>query len=237
MAWSGYILDLVAVAGFELGWAEVAEAAVQAGAVVPADVLVTARRAAARVGQACRSISSPLMEPKNQLSDRALSQHWPVRPWDSSTSSLRARAANSADVYWHPRSAWKITPGRGVAGGDRVGQRVGDQFGAQVIGHGVADDAAGGDVDDGSQVQPPLPGGDIGDVAAPPGVHRCGTRGEVAADPVAARRCRRVGDGGALPSFRRPALQAAMPSSAGRSACGRGDARRGPAAACTRGAP
>ena len=39
MAWSGYILDLVAVAGFELGWAEVSQAAVQAGAVVPADVL------------------------------------------------------------------------------------------------------------------------------------------------------------------------------------------------------
>lgn len=39
MAWSGYILDLVAVVGFELGWAEISQAAVQAGAVVPADVL------------------------------------------------------------------------------------------------------------------------------------------------------------------------------------------------------
>src|SRR5580698_40021 len=39
MAWSGYILDLVAVGGFELGWAEISQGAVQAGAVVPADVL------------------------------------------------------------------------------------------------------------------------------------------------------------------------------------------------------
>src|SRR5215469_12012837 len=39
MAWSGYIADLVVVAGFELGGCLVAEAAVQPGAVVPADVL------------------------------------------------------------------------------------------------------------------------------------------------------------------------------------------------------
>src|SRR5690349_6027199 len=39
MAWSGYILDLVVVAGFELGGCLVAKAAVQAGAVVPAEVL------------------------------------------------------------------------------------------------------------------------------------------------------------------------------------------------------
>jgi hypothetical protein len=39
--------------------------------------------------------------------------------------------------------------GIGVPGGDRVGQRGGDQLGAQVIGQGVPDDAAGGDVDHG----------------------------------------------------------------------------------------
>ena len=45
----------------------------------------------------------------------------------------------------------------GVAGGDRVGQRVGDQLGAQVIGHRPAHDPAGGEVDDGGQVEPALP--------------------------------------------------------------------------------
>lgn len=39
MAWSGYISDLVSVGGFELGGTEVSQAAVQAAAVVPADVL------------------------------------------------------------------------------------------------------------------------------------------------------------------------------------------------------
>jgi hypothetical protein len=39
MAWSGYIPDLVSVGGFELGRTAVSQAAVQAGAVVPADVL------------------------------------------------------------------------------------------------------------------------------------------------------------------------------------------------------
>ena len=38
MAWSGYLLGRVVVGGFELGWCLVAEAGVQAGAVVPADV-------------------------------------------------------------------------------------------------------------------------------------------------------------------------------------------------------
>ena len=52
------------------------------------------------------------MEPK-KLSARALSQHWPVRPWDSSTWQSLASSANAADVYWQPRSEWKITPGAG----------------------------------------------------------------------------------------------------------------------------
>ena len=38
-AWSGYLFGLVVVGGFELGWRLVAEAGMQPGAVVPADVL------------------------------------------------------------------------------------------------------------------------------------------------------------------------------------------------------
>ena len=71
-----------------------------------------ARLAAALVGQGRVSISSPLSEAKND-SARALSQHWPVRPWDSFTAQPLARPANSAEVYWQPLSAWKITPGAG----------------------------------------------------------------------------------------------------------------------------
>jgi hypothetical protein len=42
--------------------------------------------------------------------------------------------------------------GIGVAGGDGVGQGVGDEFGAQVVGSGPADDPAAGDVDHGGQI-------------------------------------------------------------------------------------
>ncbi len=63
----------------------------------------TARQAPARVGHACRSSSSPLMEPK-KLSASALSQHWPVRPCDRSIRQSAARAANAAEVHWQPRS-------------------------------------------------------------------------------------------------------------------------------------
>jgi len=39
-----------------------------------------------------------LIEAKND-SERALSQHRPVRPWDSFTAQPLARPANSAEVY------------------------------------------------------------------------------------------------------------------------------------------
>jgi hypothetical protein len=40
-------------------------------------------------------------------------------------------------------------PRRGITGGDRVGQRVAGQLGAQMLGQGEADHPAGGDVDHG----------------------------------------------------------------------------------------
>ena len=43
--------------------------------------------------------------------------------------------------------------------------RVGDQFGAHVVSHRVADHLARGTVDQRRQIQPALPGPDIGDVA------------------------------------------------------------------------
>jgi hypothetical protein len=72
----------------------------------------------------------------------------------------------------------------GIAGRDRVGQGAGDQLGAQVIGQGERDDAAGGDVDHSREVEPSLPGRDVSDVAAPAGVELGGVGGEVPADPV-----------------------------------------------------
>ena len=42
----------------------------------------------------------------------------------------------------------------GIRCRDRVGRGAGDQLGAQVIGHGMADDPPRCDVDDGGQVEP-----------------------------------------------------------------------------------
>src|SRR6185437_7315637 len=121
----------------------------------------TARQAPARVGQACVSIISPFSEAKND-SATALSQHWPLRPTDSETWQFPARAANAAEVYWQPRPGVEDHPGQRVAGGDCVGQGVGDELGAQVVSQGEPDHAAGGDIDDRGQVEPPFPGGDVG---------------------------------------------------------------------------
>src|SRR5580700_1932594 len=154
MAWSGYILDLVAVAGFELGWAEVAEGAVQAGAVVPADVLSDggAGGSSGGPGLVVEQLAFDGGEPAFGQSVIPALPGPAMGQLDIETAGQGGEfggcvLASPVGVEDHSR--------RGVAGSDRVGQRCGDQFGAQVIGHGVADDAAGGDVDDGSQVQPP----------------------------------------------------------------------------------
>ena len=55
----------------------------------------------------------PQQHQEVQYEAHVLSQHWPVRPCDSSTSKSAARSANAADVYWQPLSLWKITPGPG----------------------------------------------------------------------------------------------------------------------------
>jgi hypothetical protein len=71
----------------------------------------TARQAAARVGQAWASMSSPLSHAK-MLSTTASFQHWPLLPTDEVTWQSLARSANAAEVYC-PRSEWKIPPARG----------------------------------------------------------------------------------------------------------------------------
>src|SRR4029079_17945088 len=72
-----------------------------------------------------------------------------------------------------------------VAGRHR--HRVGDQAGPHVVGHGVADDFPVEAVDDGGQVEPALPGRDVGDVADE--LAAGGVGGEVAAHQVGDR-CR-----------------------------------------------
>jgi hypothetical protein len=73
---------------------------------------------------------------------------------------------------------------------------VDDQFGLQVIGGGPADDAAGGGVDDGGQIELAFLRGDVGDVASPADVDQGGA--DVALDQVGAGGDLWVGDGGAV---------------------------------------
>ena len=77
------------------------------------------------------------------LKARAAQPRYPV----SCALQSSASCANAAEVNGQ-LSEWKITPPQD-RGSDRVGQGTVDQFGAQVIGPGEPDDAAGGDVDDG----------------------------------------------------------------------------------------
>ncbi len=98
----------------------------------------------------------------------------------------------------------------GVAGGDRVGQGVRHELGAQVISQGEPHHAAGGDIDDRGQIQPAIPGGEVGDVAAPPGVDLGRVGGEVPADRIGPGCGGRIGDGGLLPPLGCPAAQAGL---------------------------
>jgi len=72
------------------------------------------------------------------------------------------------------------------------------QRGAQVIGQGETDDAAGREIDDRGHVGPALVRAHVADVAAPDGVRRVRLGGEVAAQQVGRPGCRGVRDRGAL---------------------------------------
>ena len=73
-------------------------------------------------------------------------------------------------------------PGVGAAARDGHLERVDDELGAQVVGDRPADDPAAVAVHHGGQVQPALPGPDVGDVGRPQAIAR--DRVEVALDQV-----------------------------------------------------
>ncbi|OLL70169.1 hypothetical protein Ae263Ps1_6384 [Pseudonocardia sp. Ae263_Ps1] len=88
---------------------------------------------------------------------------------------LPARVLRPA-VAVHDHSGWW------AAGEQGGGEGLDDQVGAQVVGHGVADDLTGVQVDHGGEVDPAVDRLDVGDVAAPAGVGSLG--GEVTPDQV-----------------------------------------------------
>jgi hypothetical protein len=54
--------------------------------------------------------------------------------------------------------------------GERHLEGVGDELGAEVVGHRPADDPAAVEVLDGDEVEPSLPGAQVGDVGDPAAV-------------------------------------------------------------------
>src|SRR4029450_9222030 len=113
-----------------------------------------------------------------------------------------ASLAYSPLVYWQPRSAWNTTPGAGSRAATALVNASATSPVRSCSPRGEADHPARGDVDHGGQLQPPFPGREVGDVAAPAGVDRGGVDGEVAADQVSPGGGRRVRDRGPLPQAR-----------------------------------
>src|SRR5215213_4845220 len=207
MARSGYLLDALLVGGgLELVGGPVAQGAVQPGAVVPGDVLHggAAGSGPGRPGLLVEALA--LQRGEERFGERIV----PALPGptgrqghleiDGEGGVLAAGVlATLVRMEDHPRL--------GVAGGDRVGQRVSDQLGTEMLGQGEPDHPARGNVDHGGQIQPPFPGREVGDVATPAGIDRGGVDGKVAADQVRAGGGCRVGDGRALEPARRAATQ------------------------------
>lgn len=79
-------------------------------------------------------------------------------------------------------------------------QTLGDEVGAQMLGHGAVQQPAGTDIEHGGQVQPSLLGGDAGDVAGPPWRRRIGR--EVQAEQLWGRARQRGGTRSAQPLAR-----------------------------------
>src|SRR6478609_2986004 len=87
------------------------------------------------------------------------------------TPLMAQKSANSLEVYWQPRSLWKMTP----VGGLRVTSAAARASMTRVV-------LAGVQVDHGRGVDPALDGAYVGDVSAPVGVGLGG--GEVLSDQV-----------------------------------------------------
>jgi hypothetical protein len=100
-----------------------------------------------------------------------------------------------------------------AAGGDGHGQRVEDELGAHVVGHRVAQQPTGPQVEDRRQVEPAFSGRDVGDVLAPGDIGGAGS--EAAADQVGDLVAVGSGEGGATGAAPVPAGHAVQAHQAG----------------------
>lgn len=116
----------------------------------------------------------------------ALSKHDPVRPVEGRMSCPASAERNRWEVYCGPAVGVKDRIMAGQAASDGEVDGVADEVGAHMVGHRVPDDLAGVQIDHRGQVEPTLPGGQVGDVAT--SRRPRGRGGEIAADQVRHRR-------------------------------------------------
>jgi len=98
-------------------------------------------------------------------------------PIDCAMPAACACWPNASDTNWLPWSECQISPGVRPPARERHLQRVADELAAHVVSHPPADDPAAVEVLHRDQIQPALPGAQVGDVGDPAAV-RC-RRGEV----------------------------------------------------------
>src|SRR5215207_5082324 len=214
MARSGYLLDALLVGGgLELVGGPVAQGAVQPGAVVPGDVLHGGAAGGRSGGPGLLVEALALQRGEERFGERIVPALAGPTGRQGHLQVAGEGGVGAADVL-ATLVRMEDHPGLGVAGGDRVGQRVSDQLGTEMLGQGEPDHPARGNVDHGGQIQPAVPGREVGDVATPAGIDRGGVDGNVAADQVRAGGGCRVGDGRALEPARRAATQPGGPHQA-----------------------
>src|SRR6266540_3019545 len=142
----------------------------------------TSLRACSRVGYTVRLTRSTFTAALKD-SAWALSKHTPVRPTVRRILSSAVLFAKASEVYCSGAAVgveYRVLGQGIIAGGHLKG--LDHQVGSHVVGQRVADAGLGVAVQHGGQIQPALPGGDVGDV---PDQLRAGlVGGEVAAHQV-----------------------------------------------------
>src|SRR5215212_10462769 len=134
MARSGYLLDdLLVGGGLELVGGLVAKGAVQPGAVVPGDVL-HGGVAGGRSGGPGLLVETLAFQGCEERLGECVVPALPGAAARQDDGQVVGEGGVGAAGVLATAVGMEHHPGCGVAGGDGVGQRVGDQLGAQVLG-------------------------------------------------------------------------------------------------------
>src|SRR5215212_11547114 len=134
MAWSGYLLDdLLVGGGLELIGGHVAKGTVEAGAGEPGDVF-HGRPAGGGSGGPGLLVEALAFQGGEERLGEGVVPALPGAAARQDDGQVVGEGGVGAAGVLTAAVGMEHHPGCGVAGGDGVGQRVGDQLGAQVLG-------------------------------------------------------------------------------------------------------